>query len=177
MNIQDGEYKSIFQIVEEGTIVFSNADIDCIISLTASGLKWWFLCNDGKYSLAETLHAHHDLKRVSIPYARKLANDWFEYEFAEFNKKFNGGTPLQIVDPKEKRSADPIKPEKPAKSTVTGLIEIDPKIKPQKKDAHTEHCCIIHKFCKYDKPLKCTVLTPPYKKQSYVCRCKEYENK
>jgi len=146
----EDESKSVYEIAETATIVYSNEFIDTLITINSSGLQWWFK-NGEKYSLADQLDAHFDLKNYNIADARKLGEDWF---FTLFDQNLNSS-------PEEK----PI---------VSVQIEPSTKIVPSfidqhKKDAHTEHCCADHKVCVYKNP-KCTVVSG-YKKPSYSCKC------
>jgi len=161
--------RSIFEITSKETIVFACQDTDTIISLTTSGLNWWYLVDNGNFVLADKLDAYIDMHRAPISYVRQLAEDWFLHELEEFT----GDT--SVV----KSSSTPM-PSATVACKVNDTIPVNvsernfPLVEPlyldhDKKDAHTEHCCAKHRCCKF-KNSKCTVVSG-MKKQTYPCRC------
>lgn len=152
--------RSIFQIANESTIVFSAPDADTLISINSSGLYWWFAIDDGKYYLTDSLYVNHNLHIISINYAKKLAEDWFESSLNE-----------SVGDNENDDSDCSITTEY---SIIADSVNEIPKVEPpflnsDKKDAHTEHCCIDHNRCKFNNK-NCTVVSGR-KKQSYPCKC------
>lgn len=140
--------KTIFEIVETSTVVFSDGDIETLITIDSSGYTWWYKADSGNYLSADFLAVSNDLKRIDIVHARKTASDWFNWELGLFVEKMCEATTSDVAPP----------------LVEPGFADDN------KKDAHTEHCCIVHRFCLYNSK-KCSVLSGR-KKQSYACRCK-----
>lgn len=160
--------KTIFQITTSDTIVFSSDDTDTIISFNSSELKWWFLVESGKFVLTDTLNVHNDLDRITVAQARKLALDWFEWEFKILVDDTND---IPVITCNEVKSSY----NNVGATKTKSLYDKDfPLVEPleldfDKKDAHTEHCCIVHRKCKFHSH-KCTVVLGK-KKPSHPCHC------
>jgi hypothetical protein len=167
--------KTIFQIAFAESIVFSCAEVDTIISFSAAGLRWWFQTEDGKYSLADVLEHNNDLNRATVEYARKLASDWFEHcmkAFANAGDDSDSDEMIATTYESGKVISTSIVTVAPPSTSITGAPVVEPLfLDANKKDVHTEHCCAIHRHCKYGNR-KCTV-TNGQKKPSYPCNCKE----
>lgn len=158
--------KSILEIAANETIVFSSTKTDTIISFSSLGLKYWFLLEDNNFMLADALDAPNDLGRAPIAYARKLASDWFNWKINNFDVSLINENISSCNDTVE--CADSTLSSCFSSEKTFSLIE-PPELDAEKRDAHTEHCCIKHHRCKYGN-LKCTVVLGK-KKPSYPCNC------
>lgn len=164
--------KTIFQIAFAESIVFSSHECDTIISFSSAGLRWWFMTDNGKYVLADTLEHSSDLNRAPVAYARKLASDWFDHTLETFAEGGGGNDTEEMITTTFENgkvvSTSVVVSSTP--TSVTGAPVVEPSfLDANKKDAHTEHCCITHRHCKYGNR-KCTVVTGQ-KKPSYPCKC------
>ncbi len=179
--------KTIFQLADEGTVVFSNSDIDVLITINGSSLNWWYLEHgENTYYLYDSLYVNSDLKILSISAARKLAKDWFDEEVKVYSmgavapailSHTNSHGMLECEPPLECKLEEDMSKKKHHNKIKNKIDLMVNKIYPlyifaNKKDAHTEHCCFEHKYCLYGNK-KCSVILGK-KKPSYQCKCDSY---
>lgn len=160
--------KTIFQILSVETVVYGTAEADTIISFSGAGLRWWFLVDDGKYSLADTLHHNSDLSKAPVAYARQLASDWFDWTMNHFAGGSSDSDTGTMVTTVYEGGAAVSSAAPPISEKQFPIVE-PPYEDAHKKDAHTEHCCVTHRKCRYGSK-KCTVVSGE-KNPSYPCSC------
>jgi hypothetical protein len=166
--------KTIYQIAFTETVVFSCAEIDTLITFSGSGLRWWMSADNGEFMLVDTLDVNNDLSRAPIAYARKLASDWFNHSMT----KAADGSTEEETPLSNAYNTTPVNRNYTPVRNVVKVEKNFPVVEPMwvdedKRDAHTEHCCLTHRFCFYGNS-KCSVVLGK-KKPSYSCRCAEKE--
>jgi hypothetical protein len=69
---------NIHEVLEYGAIVYSDQDVDVLITANGSSLNYWTTTSSGEYECTESRIFEEDLFSLSLADVTSIAQSWFD---------------------------------------------------------------------------------------------------